>query len=94
MRVGRKVAFTAVLHCRLTRAATFRFRSPDTENHALRFVSSAGLISIAVGAVLGVSGYGGDGFPATSANVRLSSPTAVVYQSGGGLVVGNAAAIL
>ena len=55
----------------------------DYNNHAVRFVSSAGVMSVAAGN-LGVAGFAGDGQAATSSSVRLSLPMGLAFQDGGG----------
>ena len=73
-------------------AAPATLRRADYSNHAIRFVNIAGLISTVAGGLLGTGGFAGDGLPATSSVVRLSSPMGIVYQDGGGLVVSGVGA--
>ncbi len=58
---------------------------PDTQNHRIRKVTPAGIITTIAGT--GIDGYSGDGGPATAAT--LSFPGSVVIDKAGNLYIGD-----
>jgi hypothetical protein len=61
------------------------FLIADTDNHEVRMVSPSGVISVVAGT--GVSGYNGDGIPATTA--QLDGPRGVEPLPGGGFLIAD-----
>jgi sugar lactone lactonase YvrE len=60
----------------------------DTNNHRIRSVTPAGIISTVAGAGnTGLGGFSGDGGPATSA--QLNNPTGIAVDSAGALIIAD-----